>query len=267
MVRQDPLHHVRHLRRLPHGEVFFRGIEVGDDAARLERRRSMARGDERRFDHMVGARKNSVHVAGIDHPLETQVVAEFGMDHRSARIERSLGIGHRRQLFPPDLDELGGILRLRAAFRDDRHHRFALPARAPERERQLRRRTHALHVQQHAHVRAAQLRDIRPRQDAQHAGRIACRVRSDTHDARMCMGAAHHDGVRESRQLQVVDVLATPRQEAQCVRTRQGRADVLHCAARRRHRPAFLHRIPPARCARHTTSTASTIAWYPVHRQ
>ncbi len=81
--------------------------------------------------------------------LEREVVAEVGVDHWRRRIERGLRIGNRRQFFVRDLYALAGIFRQRARAGHHGADGLALPARAVDRDRMLRRRFDALEMGQH----------------------------------------------------------------------------------------------------------------------
>ena len=91
VLGEQVLHHVRRLRAMIDGQALLARIPVGDDGARLVADAGVAAEHERRLDHRVGVREALVGIAGHVHALEGEVVAELGMDHRRAGIERGLG--------------------------------------------------------------------------------------------------------------------------------------------------------------------------------
>ena len=74
MPRDDPLHHVDGLRGMPDRELLLRGIVIGEDAARLERHRGVARGFELDLDDVIGARERVVDAGRLDDALVAEVV-------------------------------------------------------------------------------------------------------------------------------------------------------------------------------------------------
>ena len=98
MLGEQVLHHVRRLRALIDGEARLAGVPVGDDRARLVGDAGVAAEHERRLHHRVGLSETLVGIAGLELALERKIVAELGMNDRRGRIERGLGVGHRRQL-------------------------------------------------------------------------------------------------------------------------------------------------------------------------
>ncbi len=150
MLGEQVLHHVRRLRAVIDGEALLARVPVGDDGARLVGDAGVAAEHEGRLDHRVGVREALVGVAGDVRALEGEIVAELGMDHRRAGIERGFGVGDRRQLLVVDLDQLARVLGLGAGARDHGADRLALPAGALDRDRVLRRRLDALEMREHA---------------------------------------------------------------------------------------------------------------------
>ena len=130
------------------------------------------------------------------------------MNQRRGRIQRGFNIRHRRQRLIIHLDELQRVFSLRPRVRHHHHHRLALPARHTHRQRQLRRRLHALDVFQHAHIGLAHRSHVRARNDAHHAQRVFRCRNVEPCDTRMRMRAAQHGGVQHAWQLHIVYVLS-----------------------------------------------------------
>src|SRR5215468_8213388 len=80
MQRSDVLHHVRSLRALVDGQSCFRGIPVGDDGTRLQRHAGVPAEDEVCFHNLVGLGESLIDLASIVKALESQIVAEGGMN-------------------------------------------------------------------------------------------------------------------------------------------------------------------------------------------
>ena len=153
MLGEEILHHVRRLRALIDGQPRLGRVPIGDDGARLVGHAGMATEHERRFHDRIGQTESLVGIARDVRPLEGEVVAKLGMDDRRAVVERSLGVGHRRQLVVADLDELARVLRFCARARDHGADCLALPACALDRDRVLRRRFDAFEMGEHARSR------------------------------------------------------------------------------------------------------------------
>ncbi len=115
MLGEQVLHHVRRLRALIDGEPRFARIPIGDDGARLVGDAGVAAEHEGGLDHRIGCGKALVGIAGIERPLESEIVAELGMNHRRLGVERRFRIGHARQHLVLDVDQRAGILGLGAA--------------------------------------------------------------------------------------------------------------------------------------------------------
>ena len=147
------LRHVRRLRALIDRQALLARIPIGDDGARLVGHAGMAAEHEGGLHHRVGLGKTLVGIAGVERALESQIVAEFGMDHRRRRIERGFGVGDRGQHFVFNLDQRAGVLGLGAGAGNDRAHRLALPAGALHRNGVLRRRFDALEMRKDADPR------------------------------------------------------------------------------------------------------------------
>ena len=96
MLGEQVLHHVRRLRALIDGQPRFARIPVGDDGARLVGDAGMAAEDKCRLDHGVGLGKALVRLAGVEHALESEIVAKLGMDDRRLGLERRFRVGDAR---------------------------------------------------------------------------------------------------------------------------------------------------------------------------
>ena len=188
VLGEQVLHHVRRLRALVDGEPLLARVPIGDDGARLVGDAGVAAEDEGRLDHRIGILEALVGIAGDEHALEGEIVAELGVNHRRARIERGLGVGDRRQLLVADLDQLAPILCFGAAARDHRAYRLALPAGALDRDRMLRRRFDALEVGEDADPGRDHFGQFRAGDHRNDARRRLRRRRRDRGDARVGVG-------------------------------------------------------------------------------
>jgi len=154
MAREDVLHHVRRLRRVVHGERVLGGVVVGEDGASLEAHAGVAPEVERVLDHHVRPGERFLDAAGIELALEADVVAELRVNHRVSS-KSLVHVDDDGQLLPLRLDKRDRVLGLAARFGDHRRHRLALPARALDGDRMLRRRLDALQVGEHRDPRRA----------------------------------------------------------------------------------------------------------------
>jgi hypothetical protein len=118
-------------------------VVVGQKRARFQAHRGVPPEAERAVDDDIGGRERRIHVAGVDHLAEREIVAEIRMQHRRLGIERSFLVCHHRQLLPLELDQLRRVLRERARLCHHHDDRLALPAGAMDRHRVLRGRLHA----------------------------------------------------------------------------------------------------------------------------
>ena len=223
----------------------------------------MAAEQERRLGDRIGFDECLVDRAGVERAFEREIVAQLRMDHRRCLIERGLRVGDGRQLLVFDFDQLGRVLGERTGARDYGEDRLALPARALDRDRVLRRGFEALEMREDADPRGAHLRQLRAGDDGDHAGRALRHVGFYLFDARVRVGRAHEGDVRHARQDDVAHVLPAPLREPREVRARHRAADIgigpIERAQTRRQVARVAHCLPPAR-ARATVSTASTMA-------
>ncbi len=263
VLGDDVLDHVRGLGGLVERQVLLGRVPVRHDGARLERHAGVPAELEGRLDDLVGVREGAVDLAGVEVALEGEVVAELGMDRRRAGRERRLDVDDRLELLPVDRHELGRVLGLGPAARDDGRHGLALPAGTVDRERVLRRRLEALEVRQHADPRRHDLRHLRARDDGDHAGGGLRLGRVDPEDLRVRIGRAHEGDMHHARQADVADILPAAAGQAPEVRARHGAADIGVRAVEDAQALAIrsvVHWPSPAlACA--ALSIASTIAW------
>ena len=158
--------------------------------------------------------------------LEGEIVAQFRMDHRRAGIERGLGIGDGGKLLVGHLDQFARVLGLRPRLRHHGAHRLALPARAIDRDRVLRRRLDALEMGQHADPRGDDLCELRTGDDSDHAGYLLRGRGVDRNDPRMRMRRTEISDVPHARQRDIADILPAAFGQAREVRPRHRAADI-----------------------------------------
>jgi hypothetical protein len=245
--RQQRPQDVRDLRRRPDRVLALGGDGHDEDAARLDRGRDQAvlavalRHSHGRF------RKRLVDVAGRERPLEAAVRVELVVNERRAVGKRFGDVGHGRQRLVLDLDELGRVLRQRAAVGDDDRDRVAGVARLVARQRPMVR---DLDLCRHRPGTGQSSRDV--------AGDILARVGGDdslggdrlrgvdAHDPGMREGAADERHPDHPRDGQVVDVAPLAGEELRVLLSRQRGADRRRLGFDRRHlRPPLRRPGPP----------------------
>ncbi len=264
VLGEQVLHHVRRLRALVHRHALFARVPVGHDRARLVGNTGMTAEHEGGLDHRVGGGKRVIDLADVELALETEIVAERGMNHRSLAVERGFRIDYRRQFLVRHLDQFAAIFRLGARARDHGAYRFALPAGDIDGDGRLWRRFEALEMREHADPGRHHFGEFRSGDHGDHAGRFLRRVGLDADDARVRIRRAHESDMRHARQRDVADILPAPLREPLQIRPRHRAADVgVRPVERGEHGRGVVgdfHRFAPARaCA--TDSTASTMAW------
>ncbi len=169
MPREDVLHHVRRLRRVIHRERVFGRVVVGEQRAAFQRDAGVAAELVGFLDHDVRFGERRVDFAGVERAREADVVAEFRMNHVLAG-KRVRHVDDDRQFLPFGFDQIGGVFGLRARFGDHCGDRFALPARAVDGDRMLRRRLDAFQMPEHRDPRFAVRGDRFAVDDRDHAG-------------------------------------------------------------------------------------------------
>ena len=171
--------------------------------------------------------KAASDVAGVDDLAEGEVVAELGVDHRRAGIERRLLVRHRRQLLPVDGDALGRILGLGA--------RRATTSTTGSPTQQARSTAIGYcgadfmpgkQVSVPTHGPVTRLASSAPVMTSATPGWRLASVVSMLHDPGVRMRAAHEGGVQHARQRDVVGVAAAPGHGPRGAGARQGAADV-----------------------------------------
>ena len=257
---QDVLDHVRALGVVPHGELLFGRIPVGEDGPRLKAHPGVPGEDICLLDDMVGLRTCRLDVAEIRVAPPGEVVAEALVDDGCGGVERGLGVGDGGQHLPVDLHELRRILRPGAALGDHRHHRLALPGRRLKGQRILRRRLEALEVGQHPDPGIVYLGQLASGHDRDHPRGRVRRFRVDRPDPGMRMGRTDERRVScPLAELDVVDEGAAPLREARRVGARNGPADIgVRAVEEPAVRDEIGHDVPPSRAR--AISNASTIA-------
>ena len=226
MERGDVLHHVRRLRALVDRQPRLGGVPVGDDRARLQRHAGVPSEDEIGFHHRIGAGERRIDLAGVEVALESQVVAERGMNHRGCRIERGAHVRHRFQFLVVNPDDFRGVLRHGAAGRHDGGDGFALPADAIDRKGVLGRGFEALQVREHADPRRDDGGKLLAGHDRDDAGHAPRRGGIDAGDPRMRMGRAQEHHMPHARQLHVADIEPASLHQPLEVRPRHRLADI-----------------------------------------
>ena len=206
MERGDVLHHVRRLRALVDRQPRLGGVPVRQHGARLQRHAGVPSKDEIRFHHLVGVGKRRIDGAGVEVTLESEVVAERGMNDRGFRIERGAHVRHRVQFLIFNRDDFRRILCDGAAGRHHGRDGFALPADMVDRDRMLRRRFETLQVRQHANPWRDDGRQLFACHDGDDARQALCRAGVDPDDFRMGVGRAQEHHMRHARQLHVADI-------------------------------------------------------------
>ncbi len=239
LVLGQPGHHrvqravrVRRLRRAPDRELAGDLVEVGERAARLQRRRMHARVDHvlrdrhlRPLEDRVGPRL----VPGL--PVEDVVVGtpfEIVPDHRGAGVEGVPGVDDRVEGLVLDVDQLQGVARRVGVLRH--HERDLLPleahlVRGQHGLRVLRQRGHPGQVQPRQGLAGDDRPDLRMR---------LSRARVDGDDAGVGMRAAQDGAVQHAGQPHVVGVVAAPPDEARVLLAVHG--SVAHLPASAAHR-------------------------------
>ena len=266
MLGVQVLHHVRRLRRQVYGQMFFGRVVVGDDGARLQADAGMAAEMEGFLDDAMGIGEGLVDFPDVDLALKTKIVAEIRVDDRRRIIERGFHVGDDGAFLVVDFDQSDGVLGLGSGLRDDGGDGFALPAGPVHGDGVLRRRFEALQMGEYADPGGAVLGQLAARDDANNAWRILRCL--GVRDFNFCVreGTAAKGDVHHARQRQVVGVGAAAFQQPFGARARDALADEGVRPVEDREGRFLAHDDPSPRC-RPTVSMASTIAWYPVHRQ
>ena len=146
--------------------------------------------------------EGGVDLGGIAEAVEARPVAGRALpDLRRAGLQGILDLADRRQRIVLDLDQLGGVLRLGAAFGDHGRHRLADIAHGLVRQRTARRHLGRAAVGIGEHRRKGEVTDsllghVVPGEDGDHARSLARSRRVDPDDPGMGMRRAHQHEVR-----------------------------------------------------------------------
>ena len=212
-VRVDRAVGVRRLVAVVDVELAGLRVEVGDDAARLERRRVAARVDDVARDDGVGLGEGAVGgrlVAGLPGRAR-EVVALAGLvvaDQRRVGVERLAGVDDRRQRLVLDVDQLQRVVGRVLVGRDHERDLLALEADLVAREHGLRV------VGDRRHPRQAERLEVLGGDDRGDVGVRERPRRVDRDDARVRVRAAQDGAVHHARQPDVVQVGALAADEA-----------------------------------------------------
>ena len=221
---------VRILRGRVERVVVRLGMVVPDRGARLDRIGGDAGVVDLQRDHVLGVGERGVgRVLVAHHQREGDVVRRLVPDRGRAGLDRVLDIDHRRQRLVVDLDQFGGVLRLRQRFGDDEGDAFADGAHFVDGEdRQRRAETfRPAHVFGHRWRQRPELvgRDVGAGQHREHAvgglgfGGVDALMRG------MRVRRHDHDAVALPRQVEIVDVTAAAGDEARVLDPRHGLTD------------------------------------------
>ena len=202
---------MRRLRRHVDGELAGDPIEVGDAAARLDRRDVDARQVDVLLHGDVGAGERLVGGLPVaDFPVEDAVVLLVllvGSEHRGAGLERLERIDDDRQRVVVDFDGVDAIGGRVAIGGDDARHLLRLV-------HHLLGRQHHLGIRhQRRHPVEVVLRERLSGDDGEHAGDLQRALGIDRLDARVGKRAADDVQVEHARKLDVVHVAALPADE------------------------------------------------------
>ena len=212
-VRVDRAVGVRRLVAVVDVELAGLRIEVGDHAARLERRRMAAGIDDVARHDGVGLGERTVRrrlIAGLPGRAR-EVVALPGLvvaDQRRVGVQRLAGVDDRRQRLVLDIDQLERVVRRVLVGRDHERDLLALEADLVAREHGLRV------VGDRRHPRQPERLEVLGGDDR---GDVGVRERPrgvDREDARVRVRAAQDGPVDHPRQPDVIEVGALAADEA-----------------------------------------------------
>ena len=169
---------------------------------------------------MSGPREGGIGGLGIaGAPVEADVARHFVGDQRRAGGARCVARRHGGQRLVVDLDQFGGVGRLRGALGHDQRDRLAGKPHLVVRQQRLRREGKGLAgLDVGLGVGPQRLqsigRRIGRRQHGEHARGALGRARVDRADAGVGMRRAQHDGVGQPIEAQVVEIGALAGDEA-----------------------------------------------------
>ena len=203
------------------------GRYCADHAPRLDRVRdqpllavALLDGDRRRVEDGVGAVAREL-------PGVAVVRAELLVDDRRAVLERFLGVDDRGKLLVVHLDELGGVLRLRARLGDDDGDSVALVARLVRGERPVHGLLRVLGDEPDARERGRPVvGEVGAREGVDDALGLAGRRDVDALDRGVRERAADDRRPHHAGQRQVVDVAGLAGEELRVLLAGNGLPDV-----------------------------------------
>ena len=251
-MRVDGAVGVRRLVAVVDVELAGLRVEVGDHAARLQRRRVTARVDDVALDDRVGLRERAVGrllVAGLPQRAG-QVVALAGLvvaDQRRVVVERLARVDDGRQRLVLDVDQRQRIVGRVLVDGDDERDLLALEADLVAGQYGLRV------VGDRRHPRQAERLEVLGRDDGGDA-RVGERARGvDRDDLGVRVRRAQHLAVDHARQPDVVEVGALAADEARVLLALQpaeadrplGRGAGKVLGDRHGSRPPVLGAVPP----------------------
>jgi hypothetical protein len=184
------------------------GIPRAQRAPRLHVLGVHARDHVAPLDHPRGPREGRLGGGGVAGLVKVRDVVRALVPHRRPAVGGGGRRGHRGQRRVVDQQALGGVLGLGQGLGHDHGDGIAHVARAPARERLVRRGEHrravrALALERHLHG-AELVAEIVPGEDGEDAGHLQRRLLVDARDARVRVERAHDDRVSLARQVHVI---------------------------------------------------------------
>ena len=259
--REDRLHHVGDLAGDPHRHRLRGGLVGGDEAPGLEGHARLAPDHEPLAIDAGGLGERPVDLALVEAATVDDVVARFLVDERGAGAHRGLGIDDRGERLVVHLDQVAGVLGDVAVHRRDGDDGLAHVADLVDCERVLQGRLHAHVVGEDPPPRPAAPGGLLAGEDADDARQGGGAAHVHAAEAGVGMRALHERRGDHAGEPEIVHVPALAGQQARVL-------DALHrLADRLRDRSRALHHRTAPRSRAAASSTASTIAWYPVQRQ
>ena len=211
------------------GELARAALVLGDGADGFERLRARTRPAQPAPDDPGGAGKICLHRPEREPPLHRDVGgAALGMQHAIAGgLHRLLRVGHHRQVFVLDRDQVERVLGHVAALGHHHGDRFADVADAADGDAALLDRRIG-----EARQRPRRPGDVGAGQHLDHALERRCGADVDRLDAGVRARAAQHRRVQHVGQVDVVDVAALPGEQARILDALDALADPLQRLAR-----------------------------------
>ena len=221
---------MRALQRCVEGVASVGRIVVADRAARLHGDGGDAIDDEIVLDHAIGFGDRGIGRGLVaDQFDETDIVGAVFPHARRARFHGVGGHRHRRQGLEIDLDQFGGVIRLRHSLGDDEGDIVADPAHAVFRQdriaRLVLRPIAALEAARHRQVAVAGRLHIGRGEHREHAGRGLGGGGIDRFDLGVRMLRAQHHAIGHAGQLDVVDVAPAAADQPRILEARHALTD------------------------------------------